>query len=71
MSKQGYRAEQLDRVVSLYQRFREDGETVDEAWKWAAMIVRAVENFRAREQFEAEVMADIDSLDVLTLNRAI
>lgn len=55
MAKHGYTLEPLDRVVNLYQRFREDGEGVDEAWRWACLIGRTLEQERFREAVEADL----------------
>jgi hypothetical protein len=57
MAKYGYKLEPLDRVVNLYQRLREDGETVDVSWQWACLIAREVERHAFREAIEADLLS--------------
>lgn len=34
--------EPMDRLVGLYQRFRDNGDSAEEAWAWAQLIVNAI-----------------------------
>lgn len=51
----------LDRVVNLYQTFRLDGETPENAWRWACRIAACLEEL----SFKEAVQADLDALPVV------